>query len=180
MCNLRARNSKVLMKLKTPGSERKEKKGTASRALHSPQPHPGHTYLPFARCLDTLCCPSPPPIMPQPGRPESLGTYNKVSAPAEHLSRHAAVRARRVLGVQDVTANETGWQVSPCPQPLCPPLPQPLSGSSGLFTTRARAGLGPNRSPQTLPFSQGAWLQEFFLLPLSQRPPHTPAQPQGP
>lgn len=40
------------MKLKTPGSERKEKKGTESRVLHSPQPHPGHTYLLFARCLD--------------------------------------------------------------------------------------------------------------------------------
>ena len=172
------------MKLKTPGSERKEKKGQSPEPSTPPSPtlatHTCPLPAAWAKVRDTLCCPSPPPTMPQPGRPESLGTYNKVSAPAEHLSRHAAVRARRVLGVQDVTANETGWQVSPCPQPLCPPLPQAPGGSSGLYPTWEGAGLGPNRSPQTLPFSLGAWLQEFFLLPLSQRPPRTLAQPQGP
>ena len=129
------------MKLKTPGSEGREKQDRVQSPL-LPTALLGPTFLPFAtawaRVRDTVQPPSTP-LHPPPsaGRPEGLGTYHKVSAPAEHLGRHATVRAGGVLGVQDVTAKGTGWLVRPCPQPSCLPLPQVLSGSPGPFPTWA-------------------------------------------
>lgn len=78
-------------------------------------PHPGHEQLPFAHCLV---------LRPHPRRPRAQCTYNKVSAPAEHLSRHTTVRAGGVLGVQDVTANKSGGGRSASVlSPVCFPPP---------------------------------------------------------
>lgn len=180
------------MKLKTPGSEGREKQDRVQSPLLPTAP-PGPTFLPFARCLGEgpghcaapIHPPSPPPST---GRPEGLGTYHKVSAPAEHLGRHATVRTGGVLGVQDVTAKGTGWLVRPYPQPSCLPLPQVLSGSPGLFPTWAPTAPITRhfpREPGSLnPCGRKAAASptqtRVLLLPLSQRLPHTWAQPQGP
>lgn len=143
-----AKNSKVLMKLKTPGSERREEQGRVQSPLlptAPPGPHtPALCPLPGQRSR-TLCSPHPLPMLCQEAR--ELSTYHKVSAPAEHLGRHTAVRAGGVLGVQDVTAKGTGWLVRPCPHPSCLPLPQAPSGSPGLFPTWAPRAPITRRSP---------------------------------
>lgn len=114
-----------------------------------------------------------------------LGTYHKVSAPAEHLSRHAAVRAGGILGVQDVTAKGTGRLVRPCPQPSCLPLPQAPSRSPGLFPTWAPRARITRRSPwepgslNPCGGKQQPPLQtQVPLLPRSQRLPHRGPAPR--
>lgn len=44
---------------------------------------------------------------------QSLDTYNKVSAPAEHFRWHTTVRAGRILGIKDVTdkSSRDSWSV---------------------------------------------------------------------
>lgn len=61
-------------------------------------------------------------LCPTEGRGPRLGTYNKVTAPAEHLGRHTTVRAGRVLGIQDVTVDTTrggvaSWSLASGPSP---------------------------------------------------------------
>ena len=70
---------------------------------------------------------------------QSLDTHNKVSAPAEHLSRHATVRAGRILGIQDVTgkqADVAGQSLS-----MVPPPPHPLPPANCRRLASLRSGI---------------------------------------
>lgn len=89
---------------------------------------------------------------------QSLDTYNKVSAPAEHLSRHTTVRAGRILGIQDVTGKQA--DVDGQSLPVVPPLQHPtletqVSQSEPVqvtsFHRQQSAGPGSHGREQPLP-----------------------------
>lgn len=89
----------------------------------SPTVEPAHNGLPAgAHCLFLILPSTMDPVA-------SLDTYNKVSAPAEHLGRHATVRAGRVLGIQDVTGKQAN-AASQSPS-VVPPPPLPTLAAQG-------------------------------------------------
>lgn len=161
---LRETNSKVLRSLRGRRINKRPDAGPTpavnSGLLPAPWPWP-RSWKP--------CAARPAPRQPL-RRPESLSTYDKVSAPAEHLCRHTAVRAGGLLGVQDVTANKRGGRSVPGLSPsTSQPSPQAPRGSPRPFPTAAGTGLGPDSSPQ----KRAMWKEAPSHTHTSRVPPPT-------
>lgn len=89
-------------------SELKDKENRVQSSAPGLATHTCSSPTAQAKIPKALHWPQPPPMtLPDQAKGRALSTYNKVSTPAEHLGRHAAVRAGGVLGIQDVTANES-------------------------------------------------------------------------
>lgn len=155
---VQAKNSKVLMKLKTPGSEGREEQDRVQSPLLPAAP-PGPTFLPFARCLGEgpghCAAPIHPPEPPTlcweargPGHlPQSLGPC-RAPRPARHCE---GWRSPWGTGCHCQGDGVAGQALSSA---LLPPTP-----SSPEQRPRPLSNMGPNGSHH-LPLSPGAWLPE--------------------